>query len=73
MSRSPIPPSRRPAGAGSGCGPMVSRLRSLLEKVAAGALHVEIARTFPLAEAARAFEANMEGSESGKLLIDATR
>lgn len=49
------------------------RLRSLLEKVAAGALHVEIARTFPLAEAAQAFEANMEGSESGKLLIDATR
>lgn len=49
------------------------RLRTLLEKVAGGALHVDIDQTFPLAEAAAAFEASMQGAASGKLLIDATR
>ncbi|WP_394215246.1 NADP-dependent oxidoreductase [Brachybacterium vulturis] len=50
-----------------------ARLRSLLEKVAAGTLHVDIDRTFPLAEVADAFEVSMGGTASGKLLIDATR
>ncbi len=49
------------------------RLRTLLEKVASGALRVEIARTFALAEAAEAFEISQAGSASGKLIIDATR
>ncbi|MGP9538840.1 NADP-dependent oxidoreductase [Brachybacterium sp. AOP43-C2-M15] len=49
------------------------RLRTLLEKVASGALHVEIDRTYPLAEAATAFATSREGSASGKLLIDVTR
>lgn len=49
------------------------RLRTLLDKVAGGALVVDIDRTFPLAEAATAFEVSREGSSSGKLLIDATR
>ncbi|WP_338142891.1 NADP-dependent oxidoreductase [Brachybacterium saurashtrense] len=50
-----------------------ARLRSLLEQVAAGALQVEIARTVPLAEAASAFEANRDGTVSGKILVDTTR
>ena len=50
-----------------------ARLRSLLENVASGALHVEIDRTHPLAEAGAALAANQEGKTSGKLLIDATR
>lgn len=49
------------------------RLRTLLEKVASGTLHVDIDRTFPLAEAAAAFESSMQGAASGKLLIDVTR
>jgi NADPH:quinone reductase-like Zn-dependent oxidoreductase len=50
-----------------------ARLRTLLEKVAAGDITVEIDRTFALAEAAQAFEVSMAGSANGKLLIDATR
>ncbi|MDN5899917.1 MAG: NADP-dependent oxidoreductase [Brachybacterium sp.] len=53
--------------------PEGARLRTLLEKVAGGILHVDVDRTFPLAEVATAFEASMEGSPSGKLLIDPTR
>jgi len=49
------------------------RLRTLLEKVAGGALEVEIDRTFALADAAEAFEVSRTGGASGKLLIDATR
>lgn len=50
-----------------------ARLSSLLEKVAAGALRVEIDRTFALAEAGQAFEVSMAGTANGKLLIDVTR
>lgn len=50
-----------------------ARLHTLLEKVAGGALDVEIDRTFALADAAEAFEASMNGAANGKLLIDATR
>lgn len=49
------------------------RLRTLLEKVANGALRVEIDRSFPLADAADAFAVSMDGEASGKLIIDATR
>lgn len=50
-----------------------ARLSSLLEKVAAGTLDVEIDRTFALADAGQAFEVSMAGTANGKLLIDATR
>ena len=50
-----------------------ARLSSLLEKVAAGVLRVEIDRTFALADAGQAFEVSMAGAANGKLLIDATR
>ncbi|MGO2313035.1 NADP-dependent oxidoreductase [Brachybacterium tyrofermentans] len=50
-----------------------ARLSSLLEKVAAGALRVEIDRSFALADAGHAFEVSMAGTANGKLLIDATR
>ncbi|MGP9681746.1 NADP-dependent oxidoreductase [Brachybacterium sp. AOP3-A1-3] len=50
-----------------------ARLSSLLEKVAAGALRVEIDRTFALADAGQAFEVSMAGTANGKLLIDVTR
>lgn len=50
-----------------------ARLHTLLEKVASGALDVEIDRTFALADAAEALEASMNGAAKGKLLIDATR
>lgn len=49
------------------------RLRTLLEKVAAGSLTVDIDRTLPLAAAARALGISKEGKASGKILIDATR
>ncbi|MFC7376423.1 NADP-dependent oxidoreductase [Brachybacterium sp. GCM10030267] len=49
------------------------RLRTLLEKVAAGTLSVEIDRTFALADAAEALETSKNGSANGKLIIDATR
>ena len=49
------------------------RLRSLLEKAAAGILTVDIDRTLPLAEAATALGISKDGKASGKLLIDATR
>ncbi|MGO2774776.1 MAG: zinc-binding dehydrogenase, partial [Brachybacterium tyrofermentans] len=50
-----------------------ARLQTLLEKVAAGTLDVEIDRTFALADAGEAFEVSMAGTANGKLLIDATR
>ena len=50
-----------------------ARLSSLLEKVAAGALRVEIDRTFALADTGQAFEVSMAGAANGKLLIDVTR
>ncbi|WP_369832979.1 NADP-dependent oxidoreductase [Brachybacterium sp. YJGR34] len=50
-----------------------ARLRTLLEKVAAGTLEVEIDRVLPLAEAADAFAASRDGAARGKLLIDPTR
>ena len=50
-----------------------SRLRALLERVAAGSLTVDIDRTLPLAAAARALGISKEGKASGKILIDATR
>lgn len=49
------------------------RLRTLLEKVAAGTLQVAIDRSFPLADAAAALEVSKAGEANGKLLIDATR
>ncbi|WP_370540770.1 NADP-dependent oxidoreductase [Brachybacterium sp. FME24] len=49
------------------------RLRTLLQKVADGALRVEIDRSFALADAAEAFEISRAGTANGKLLIDATR
>lgn len=52
--------------------PDAGRLESLLQKVAVGALRVEIDSTYPLAESAAAMSRNMEGS-SGKVIIDATR
>ncbi|MGO1926166.1 MAG: NADP-dependent oxidoreductase, partial [Brachybacterium tyrofermentans] len=45
-----------------------ARLSSLLEKVAAGALRVEIDRTFALADTGQAFEVSMAGAANGKLL-----
>lgn len=50
-----------------------ARLRTLLEKVAAGALQVEIDRTFALADTAEALEVSRAGEANGKLIIDATR
>ncbi|ATG51415.1 alcohol dehydrogenase [Brachybacterium vulturis] len=50
-----------------------ARLSTLLEKLAAGSLHVDIDRTFGLTEAATAFRTSMEGAASGKLLIDPSR
>lgn len=50
-----------------------ARLRTLLEKVASGALRVEIDRAFALVETAEAFEVSQAGSSNGKLVIDATR
>lgn len=50
-----------------------ARLRTLLEKVAAGTLQVEIDRTFALLDAARALEVSKAGEANGKLIIDATR
>ena len=50
-----------------------ARLQTLLEKVANGALKVEIDRSFALADAAEAFEASKAGTANGKLLIDVTR
>ena len=50
-----------------------ARLRTLLEKVASGALRVEIDRAFALVETAEAFEVSQAGSSNGKLIIDATR
>lgn len=52
--------------------PDAGRLESLLQKIAAGALRVEIDSTYPLAESAAAMRRNMEGS-SGKVIIDVTR
>src|SRR5699024_6361160 len=49
------------------------RLRTLLEKVAAGTLQVAIDRSFPLVDAAAALEVSKAGEANGKLLIDATR
>ncbi|GHD03898.1 oxidoreductase [Zhihengliuella salsuginis] len=49
-----------------------ARLQELLQKVEAGALRVDIDRTFALAESAAALEANQAGA-NGKILIDATR
>ena len=49
------------------------RLRTLLDRVASGALRVEIDRVFPLARAAEALEVNQAGTSNGKILIDATR
>ena len=49
------------------------RLRTLLKKVAAGTLKVEIDRTFALADAAEALEVSKAGEANGKLIIDATR
>lgn len=48
------------------------RLRTLLEKVAADTLRVDVDRVFPLEESAAAMEANQSGS-NGKILIDTTR
>ncbi|WP_369699677.1 NADP-dependent oxidoreductase [Nesterenkonia sp. Act20] len=48
------------------------RLRTLLEKVAADTLRVDVDRVFPLEESASAMEANQSGS-NGKILIDTTR
>ena len=53
--------------------PDAPRLRTLLEKVAAGALEVPIDRRFALADAAAALEISKAGTANGKLLIDATR
>lgn len=50
-----------------------ARLRTLLEKVAAGTLQVEIDRAFALLDAARALEVSKAGEANGKLIIDATR
>jgi len=49
-----------------------ARLQTLLEKVAADTLRVEVDRVFPLEEAAAAMEANQSGS-NGKIIIDTTR
>jgi len=48
------------------------RLQTLLEKVAADTLRVEVDRVFPLEQAAAAMEANQSGS-NGKIIIDTTR
>lgn len=45
------------------------RLAHLLEEVAAGRLHIDIDRTFPLEQVPEAFEVSRSGSARGKLVI----
>ncbi len=49
--------------------PDAADLAALAELVEAGKLRVDIADTFPLADAADAFRANMEGHTSGKIAV----
>ena len=52
--------------------PDAAKLELLLDRIAEGALSVEIDSTYPLEESVAAVQRNMEGS-NGKVIIDATR
>ena len=49
--------------------PVAADLRAVAALVEAGTLTVEVARSFPLEEAADAFRLSMEGHTRGKIVV----